>query len=360
MLAQLPNEIIVAAAGGGKTTRIVELALGSGTARSALVTYTQNNVHEIERRLVASNGYVPPSVEVWSWFSFLLRELARPYQNFLHGKRIDGIHWVEGRSARYAKRTDTSRFYFADGRHIFSDKLAQFVCECDRASGGAVMRRIARRFKRFFVDEVQDMSGYDLDVLELMLKAEVHVTLVGDHRQATYRTNNSARNSAFSGVSIVGKFREWERGGLAALRYEQATHRSNQSIADFADALFPDDPPTKSQNVVTTGHDGVFTIPAGSVHAYVKRYNPQVLRLDRKTPCMGLEAMNFGESKGLTFDRVLIFPHKSGQKWLMSGDFSHVAGSVAKMYVGITRARHSVTFVHEGAVQLKGVTKSHG
>ena len=87
---------------------------------------------------------------------------------------------------------------------------------------------------------------------------------------------------------------------------------------------------------------------------YVARFRPQVLRLDRKTDCEDRPALNFGDSKGMTFDRVLIYPHKSGQSWLKSGDYKHVAGSVAKLYVGVTRARHSVAFVHDGVLALKG------
>jgi DNA helicase-2/ATP-dependent DNA helicase PcrA len=95
----------------------------------------------------------------------------------------------------------------------------------------------------------------------------------------------------------------------------------------------------------------------GDVEEYVRRYTPQVLRLNKTTACAGLEAMNFGIAKGLTFDRVLIFPHGKGKQWLKSGDFNHVAGSVAEMYVGVTRARHSVTFVFDDDVNVQGVAR---
>lgn len=58
--------------------------------------------------------------------------------------------------------------------------------------------------------------------------------------------------------------------------------------------------------------------------------------------------MNFGESKGMTFDRVLIFPHKAGVKWLQTGQFNHIEKLVTKVYVGTTRAKFSVAFVYEG------------
>ena len=65
--------------------------------------------------------------------------------------------------------------------------------------------------------------------------------------------------------------------------------------------------------------------------------------------------MNFGESKGLTFERVLIFPHKAGQKWLSTGQLTHVEKSAEKMYVGVSRAQYSVAFVHDGETAVKGI-----
>lgn len=65
--------------------------------------------------------------------------------------------------------------------------------------------------------------------------------------------------------------------------------------------------------------------------------------------------MNFGESKGLTFDRILIFPHKLAQRWLATGELAHIEKSAAKMYVGVSRERYSVGFVFDGAVGVQGI-----
>jgi DNA helicase-2/ATP-dependent DNA helicase PcrA len=133
------------------------------------------------------------------------------------------------------------------------------------------------------------------------------------------------------GIHIIDKFRESDKASLGTLRYERETYRCHQAIANLADAFFPQEPRTVSRNEATTGHDGVFAIQSQSLHDYVNRYRPQVLRLNKLTSCEGCEAMNYGESKGLTFDRVLIFPHKMGKQWLSSGDFSHVVDSAVKM-----------------------------
>jgi DNA helicase-2/ATP-dependent DNA helicase PcrA len=349
------SRIIICAAGGGKTTAIVREAHAENGYRCALVTYTKNNAQEIHRKFYEIGPMLPPHVEVMTWFTFLLHELARPYRSVLHATRIDGYSWQEGRSVPFVPQARTSSHYFHEERSVYSDKAAKFVCECDRLSGGMVMRRLAQRFDHLFIDEVQDLAGYDLEILELILKAGIKLSLVGDHRQATLRTNNAKMNTAFAGTRIIGKFRDWDRRGMVTLSYEQHTYRCHQHIASLGDSLFPGEPPTKSLSDIATGHDGVFCISSKLVSAYVKKFGPQILRLDKRTQCDDYPAMNFGESKGLTFDRVLIYPHDGGRKWLKTGELAPVEKSVAKMYVGVTRARYSVAFVFEGLAAIPHV-----
>ena len=58
-------------------------------------------------------------------------------------------------------------------------------------------------------------------------------------------------------------------------------------------------------------------------------------------------ALNFGDAKGLEFDRVLIIPHGPIKKYLKSGDVNNVKGSLSKFYVAVTRARYSVAFLYD-------------
>lgn len=351
----MANEAIIAAAGGGKTTRIVERALRS-SERAALVTFTLENVEQLRREIYKRVAAIPSNIEVWPWFTFLIHELARPYQTAICDSRIDGLTLVNGRSTQYVnEQKDPLNFYFPDGHNIYSDKLARFACVCNERTKGRVIRRLEERFDRIYIDEVQDLAGYDLDIVHMLLRSKVKLTLVGDHRQATLQTNNSARNKGYSRSRIVTKLEEWKVARLLEIGYETNTHRSNQLIATFADTLFPDQPLTMSLNTLPTGHDGVFSIGTSQVGTYMGRFSPQVLRLDKKTDCLGLPAMNYGIAKGRTFDRVLIFPHKSGGKWLRSGDLAHIAKSATKMYVGFTRARHSLTFVYDGPIKVPNV-----
>ncbi len=163
------------------------------------------------------------------------------------------------------------------------------------------MRRLKQRFRHIIIDEIQDMAGYDLDLLELILKAGVPVTFVGDHRQATFATNNASKNKVFSGPAIIKKFELWKKQGLVEIEYETHTHRCNQTIADLGDGFFPNEPKTVSRNDKVTGHDGVFLVSSADVGEYMKRFAPQVLRYSAATNCDLDEAMNFGGVKGPDF-----------------------------------------------------------
>lgn len=103
----------------------------------------------------------------------------------------------------------------------------------------------------------------------------------------------------------------------------------------------------------------MFIVSSAQVNDYIGKFAPQILRLDKKTLCNDLPATNFGESKGLTFDRVLIFPHGLAKKWLGSGNLVHVEKSAARMYVGATRARYSLAFVFDGIASIPGIADLH-
>jgi DNA helicase-2/ATP-dependent DNA helicase PcrA len=327
---------------------VVDQALAHKQGAIALITYTRNNIREIHLKTHDRIAAIPSHVEIISWYSFLLRELARPYRAVLHNRRIDGISWSEGKSVPFVPEFKTSQHYFHNGSRVYSDKISKFICECERASNGAVMRRLSQRFSHIIIDEIQDMAAYDLDVLELILKSGIQTTLVGDHRQATFATNNAPKHKAFAGTNIIKKFEIWRKAGLTSIEYKCHTYRCNQAIADFADGFFPNEPKTISYNNSVTGHDGVFLVSAADAAEYIQRFSPQVLRYSARTNCAPFEAMNFGESKGLTFERVLIYPHGPAQKWLASGKLADVEKSAAKMYVATTRARYSVAFVFDG------------
>ena len=123
------------------------------------------------------------------------------------------------------------------------------------------------------------------------------------------------------------------------------SYRCVQAICDVADKLFPDAPRTLSKNAIQTEHDGVFLVRRRDATSYIQRFSPQGLRYNRLTKDIPEVAYNFGEAKGMTFKRVLIYPHKALEKYCLTGDLKDAGKELPKIYVALTRAQQSVGIV---------------
>lgn len=355
-MTQSMNKIIIASAGSGKTTSIVTDSLANSYQKILIVTYTNNNLFEIENKFYENNGFIPENVTILTWFGFLLCHFVRPYQSLVYDKRrIESINFVSGRSTQSIRKDNTEKYFLDEDAKIYTDKISEFGLKCNEKSKGQVLVRVENLYEHLYVDEVQDLAGYDIEILETLLDSQVDITLVGDHRQATYSTNQSSKNKKYSGANIIDKFEEWEQKNKCTIVNLNKSHRCNQKICDFADTIYPGLLKTISKNTKTTEHDGIFVIDSNDVQKYTEKFSPKTLRYDRRTDCLGLDALNFGDSKGLSFDRILIFPHGSLKKMLGKGDVQAISKSAAKVYVAITRARNSVTFVFDDICLLDGI-----
>jgi len=343
------NKAIIACAGSGKTTLLVRGALEKPDRRIAILTYTNNNSREIIKRFGEKNSGVPKHVDVMTWFAFLLHECARPYQRTVYAeKRIKSLVFVNSQSTRGISETNTKHYFFASDDLIYSDKISKFVGRCEEHSNQKVTTRLGQIYTDIFIDEFQDLAGWDLEVIKLLLQSGIRVILVGDPRQHIYSTNPSQKNKQYLGIEIVRLLAKWKEEGLCSIEFESGTRRCNRSICEFVNKLWPGMDAMEPQQNDETGHDGVFLVAENAVEEYIQCFNPQVLRHNKRSKAYGCEALNFGLSKGLQFDRVLIVPTGPIKKYLHSGTLSHVKKSRDRLHVAVTRARHSVAFVYNG------------
>ncbi len=337
------NVAILAAAGSRKTEEIVNSALAVTDGQVLITTYTNENQKQIVRRIQQKVGFVPPFITVMGWFSFLIAQCAKPYQRALTNEPllINGLNF-KGRRNRFTKKSNP-RFFLDSNADLYRDSVSDFVVTLDKKVAGAVIGRLERIYTHIFVDEVQDLVGYDLDVVDLLMPSNINLLLVGDPRQHTLATNIGPRNKKYRGVGLADWFEE--RSAVCTLETRNHNYRCNQAICDFADAIFPNMPATTSVDVPATGHDGIFKIPRSEIAQYCSEYHPvTVLRHDKNFKTEGLSAMNIGVAKGGTFDRVVLFPTAPMLKYLEDGDPTKLKAP-ERLYVAVTRARFSVAFV---------------
>jgi DNA helicase-2/ATP-dependent DNA helicase PcrA len=337
-----PNRAIIAAAGARKTQMVVDGALSDPNRRVLVSTYTNDNLGRLRQRLGSEGGVVPSNIEVLPWMTLLLREGANPYQSAVFGEpgTIQGINFDHG-TPRFAER-GTRRYYLDGGGRVYGDLLSDLACRADESSGGEVIRRLEAIYDHIYVDEVQDLVGWDLEFIELLFRSRIGVTVVGDPRQHILFTNRRSKNRKYRGSEIA----EWiaERTTLCEMETRSDSYRCNQPLCDFASGLFPEMEAMQSVENVLSGHDGIFEITEDEVAAYVERYRPAILRHDKRSKTLGHAAVNIGLAKGSTYDRVLIFPTRPMRDYLKHRDPAKLKAP-ERLYVAVTRARYSAAFV---------------
>lgn len=284
------------------------------------------------------------------WFTFLLSHFAKPFLPFkFPRKRVHGFNF-DGRPDRYAR--GESRFLDSNGA-TYACELGKLAYELVSDSKGALLRRLEAIYDEILIDEVQDLSSYDWDIFDVLLRSSTDIRMVGDIRQSVLATNpRSMKNSKYSYANAITWFREREADGLLEIKDSVITWRCQPHIAAFSDTIFDSSwgfPATQSKNSAVTDHDGVYLVTTEHVKEYVEMYKPQCLRHSASSgKSFDLNFLNFKVSKGMTYERVLIVPTEPIKKFIQSGTCLEPTPA-SSFYVAVTRAKQSVAILLDAA-----------
>lgn len=342
------NLIKIECAGSGKTWNICQTALSIVSSdikkRVAIISYTNRGVQAIQIEIKKqNNGVMHSRITVESLYSFLLRELIKPYQTYIFGiNEVKSLDFSRMYGFVNKHRIGQKARYMTAGRNITANEAAELVVQLNSRSNGQVIKRIEKIYDTIFFDEVQDLSGYDLEIIRLIAASSINLVCVGDPKQATFKTNNGQKNKNISGANMELFFKGLEKSQSAQITYNNVSRRFNEEICRLANDVYPSSNKMSTAMTSVTTHDGVFLILKTDILDYYSQYFPQVLRYDVRTDTLGLPSMNFGECKGLTFDRILIFPNKPFLEYLQKGK---TFGSPEKYYIAVTRPRYSIAIV---------------
>ena len=357
------NRFISAVAGSGKTTFLVKEALAK-EGDVLITTYTEANESEIKRKITDIIGYIPKNIKVQTWFSFLLQHGVKPFQGSFNKQlfdyKIKGMLLVNSPSALkysfvpkegkqkgkkinvyYKEEENFIEHYFSKHGKIYSDKISKFVFNCNKTLSGLIIKRLSGIYSHVMVDEIQDLAGYDLELIKLLLKDKnLSVLLVGDPRQVTYLTHHSAKHAKYSEGNIKNFLTEncktLIKNGIddTSLKF---SHRNHQEICDYSFRLYPEFLAPEQCTCVSChnseiNYTGVFVIEESQKSTYISMYNPVQLgwnknvSFDKNSPYL-----NFGESKGLGFDHVIIYPTNKMKDWIIDNSSMLTAEARAKL-----------------------------
>jgi hypothetical protein len=342
------NLVKLSAAGSGKTWGICSDALSivndaANKKKVLITTYTNKGVEAINREIKKQNfGVLSERIFIRSWYQFLLHDLIRPYQSFVAGiNKIKSFDFsnMYGEINYFAK--GKSLRYINPQGNVLANHASELAIYLNSQSNGMVVERLEKIYSHIFIDEIQDMAGNDLELIELLMDSAIIITCVGDNKQATFKTHNTQKRKKYAGKNIWFFFNYLESKGKANIEYNLVSRRFNQRICQFANAIFPNENNISTCMKEKTEHDGVFLILRDDVHIYYNYFKPVVLKYDKKTSTDGYSSLNFGQCKGMTFERVLIYPNKT----LIDFIFGRKLNSQQKYYVAVTRPKYSIAIV---------------
>src|SRR5690554_77252 len=366
------NRYIIAAAGAGKTTHLVNEALKNPNKKILITTYTEANEEEIKRKFLKLNQKIPKNVTIQTWYSFLLKDWVKPFQGSLNELLFEyeikgmllvnsesGIKYSFEKNGRkinvaYSEKDEFLQHYFTSTHKIYSDKISKFSFNANLKSESAIINRLTLLYDKIYIDEVQDLAGYDLELIKLLFKSKIEVELVGDPRQVTYLTHNPDKHKKYAEGNLKGYLIEKCKSLIKNNIDEDLlnrSHRNNKLICDYSSKLYPGfnvTEPCDCCHSEITEHIGIFIIKKEDISTYLSKYNPVQLKWDSRVLVnTSYQSFNFGETKGLTFERVMIYPTEAMTRWIKNNNSKLESSTRAKFYVGITRAKYSVAIVYD-------------
>lgn len=367
----MTNELWIAGAGSGKTHKVITDAINiiEGGGRVLVITYTINNQVELRSRFVDLYGKSSENFVVKGLFSFYLEDMVRPYQNYVFSDRITAIAFTENnphlwpgttkyKKNRGEKLDDGSinplHYLTPCKTKAYSGLLAKLATLIAKQSKNAPAKRLKDIYQRVFFDEVQDLIGWDYEVIKSLSKVMPSaICCVGDFRQTIYSTTFGHKAPKTSQQKI--KY-------FHQLEFKQHSMPTNrrciQSICDLSDTIHPDMyvKTVSGVDIIPDDiahHCGTYVVKKSQAIDYIKHLKPQILRWSSATGKGYLPSNitwhTFGSSKGLGFNRVLMIPPAKHINFL-GGDTEafnkdKTDESRNKLYVAITRARYSLAIL---------------
>jgi DNA helicase II / ATP-dependent DNA helicase PcrA len=325
----LPNELWLAGAGSGKTHQIVTDAIDviRGGGRVLVITYTTTNQAELRNRFAELYGSSSENFVVKGLFSFYLEDMVRPYQNQLFPNRIAAslftasnphlrpgtTYPIKGRAEKLEDGTINPLHYLTPCKtKAYSGFLAKLATLIAKRSKDAPAKRLKGIYQKVFFDEVQDLVGWDYDVIQSLNNVMADsICCVGDFRQTIYTTTFGHKSPQMPAEKI-----DYFVDKMKFRKHPMPTNRRCiQEICNLSDTIHAGQYDKTISDVTKipdelAHHSGVFFVKRSQVTEYLAAFQPQVLRWSSATGNnfipSSTSCYTFGTSKGLGFDRVLM------------------------------------------------------
>lgn len=322
---------MLAVAGSGKTTFLIsQLNLNQ---RFLLVTYTKNNYEHLRHSVLKKFGFFPENIKVLKYFQFLYSFCFKPFCGL--DMKARGICFdYPDEQTRYHPGTEA--YYKTKAGRLFSNRIAHF---CKNHCVDGIKDRLDKYYDFFFIDEIQDIAGYDFNLLLSIIPNKCNILFVGDFFQHTYDTSNDGNVNKNLYNDYNTYLKRWKNTGVFIDKNSLSkTHRCCEEICAFVGKM--------GISIKSTGEAQghvFFLNNEQEVDAIVKDDRIPKLFLDNSTNYR-CASMNWGASKGINaFIDVCVVLNKTTQLLFQKGKLADLNSKTKnKLYVACTRAHRNL------------------
>ena len=348
----MDKRVMFAVAGSGKTTHIINNL--SNNKRSLIITYTNGNYNNLRNRITEKfNNTWPKNVTLLTYFSFLYSFCYKPFladkikaRGIIYNQEIIGKE-QERKRKRGIKSTQDA-YYMTEEKYFHSNRLALYI---ENNILPDVKSRIVKYFDEFIIDEVQDISGRDFNLLENLMTTEIVMLFVGDFYQHTFDTSrDGATNKTLYNDKVKYESRFVNKGFLIDSTTLVNSWRCSKNVCQYVQCHLgieissnrPESDNTKIEYI---------TEPALINSIFNDR---QIIKLYYQNGAKNGDGhKNWGDSKGEDHHHdVCVVINKTTAKKRTAGKLAELPASTKnKFYVAITRARGNVYLIDESCIE---------
>lgn len=251
-------------------------------------------------------------------------------------------------SGKYQKNVDM-KHYMNENSRVYSDKLSKLMFQKD-AVRDMIMNRLSKMYDVIFIDEVQDMASWDLELIKEIHNSGIGLIMVGDMLQRTYVTTKEKKNIKNKKPLNIQEFIIDKVIDSICIDPEtlKKTHRCSQKVCEYINKKF-------NMNIDVcdccdrTGMENcnISFIEREEIEEKLKSTNTMQILYDKNSKYnKSYPAINMGKSKGLDYSNVVIYPTKTMIDYLHDSS-TLPDSSKSKLYVALTRARKNVYIIKD-------------
>lgn len=344
----MDKNIILAVAGSGKTTLIVdELNLNK---RFLIITYTINNNNNLKESIIKKFGYFPENIDLQTYYNFLYSFCFRPF--LAYKIRPTGIYFENPPDWTNRLPRNSLKYYLSSDGRLYHNRIAKMLNVYNVDND--VVLRLEKYYDCLMIDEVQDFAGHDFNLLKTIATANIEMKFVGDFYQHTFDTSRDGNTNINLHTNYDNFKKEFVQMGVDINdKYLNKSYRCSPSVCDFIKG---------SLGIEISSHkteDSVvyFIEKIKIIDEIYNNYN--IVKLFYKESYKyNCYAANWGDSKGQNcYNDVCVVLNKTTTDYYKKDKlFKLNPVSKNKFYVACSRARENLYLIPEELIKQYKIT----